>query len=401
MTEQPATNLDPARPLEGVIIVDLSRVLAGPFCTLILAQLGARVIKVEAQSQGDDARGFGPYVNGKSLYFSSVNHQKESIALDLKSAQGRIILDALLDRADVLVENFRPGALTRLGYSWETLRARWPRLVYAQVSGFGATGPKSGRAAYDIVAQAMGGIMSVTGHEGDEPVRVGVSMADMVAGMYTVIGILAAMVKRQRTGAGSHVDVSMLDCQVAMLEAELTSFLTANRQPRRLGSRHPNIAPFQAFRTQDSHVVIAAGNDALFGKLCAACSLATLSSDARFASNSLRVENVEALQQVIEGALAEQTTEFWLTQLESAGVPAAPVNTAREVVADPQVQARNMIRQISDPQIGKLFVAGSPIKFAGVPDPVALKAPPALDEDRDAILRWAGVAETVVQKVRN
>ena len=257
-------------PLSGVTVIDLTRVLAGPYCTLVLADLGARVIKVETPGGGDDSRTFGPFIEGKSAYFMSINRGKESISLNLKEDGDRAVFEDLLAGADVVVENFRAGTMERLGYGWEALHARFPRLIYAACSGFGHTGPYAGRPAYDVVVQAMGGIMSLTGQPGGPPARVGSSVGDIVAGLFTAIGINGALYRRTTTGEGMKLDVSMLDCQVAILENALARYFASGEVPGPLGTRHPSIAPFQAYATADGHVVISAGNDALFATLCAA-----------------------------------------------------------------------------------------------------------------------------------
>jgi CoA:oxalate CoA-transferase len=376
------------RPLAGVTVVDLTRVLAGPFCTLVLAQLGARIVKVESPSGGDDARGFGPMVRGKSLYFSAVNYDKESIALDLKAPADRAVLEEMLGLADVLVENFRPGTMERLGYGWEALHARFPRLVYGAVSGFGHTGPLARRPAYDMVVQGMGGIMSVTGHPSGPPTRVGVSVGDLVAGLYLATGIAAALVERGRTGAGVKVDVAMLDCQVAFLEEALAAYFGTGEVARPLGDRHARIAPFGVFDTADGHVVIAAGNDRMFAELCAAIGRPELAADLRYATNELRRENVVALRADLEQTLRTRPTADWLGVLEAASVACGPVNDVADVARHPQVAAREMILRIADPILGELCVAGSPIKIAGRDEPRAHRAPPELDADRDRVLAW-------------
>ena len=289
----------PDGPLHGLTIIDLSRVLAGPYATMVLADLGARVIKVERPDGGDDSRAIGPFKDGKSAYFTSINRGKESIALDLKAAEDREIFEALLERADVLVENYRPGTMEKLGYGWPALHERFPRLIYAAASGFGHTGPDSKKAAYDMVVQAMGGIMSVTGHPGGPPTRVGTSIGDITAGLFTVIGILSAVHDRLRTGEGRFVDVAMLDGQIAILENAIARYAVTGEAPGPLGARHPSITPFAAFRCRDAHIVIAAGNDALFRALCEALKLPALTEDERFATNGQRSENAEALQTLL------------------------------------------------------------------------------------------------------
>lgn len=367
-------------------MVDLTRVLAGPFCTMVLSDLGARVIKVEAPGRGDDARRIGPFVDGRSAYFMSLNRGKESIALDLQDAADRRVFEKLLDRADVLAENFRPGALERLGYAWEDLHGRHPRLILASTSGFGQTGPYAGRPAYDVVVQAMGGIMSLTGHPGGPPTRVGSSIGDITAGLFTAIGVLAALHERGRGGVGTRVDVAMLDAQVATLENAVARYVATGEVPGPLGSRHPSIAPFEALETKRGHVVVAAGNDALFAKLCDALGRPDLARDPRFASNDDRTRNVDALTPLLEAALASRTAPEWLEILEAAGVPCGPVNDVAALLDDPQVAARNMIVALDDPEAGGMKVAGNPIKLSGVADPATRGAAPELDADRERIL---------------
>ena len=367
-------------------MVDLTRVLAGPFCTMVLSDLGARVIKVEAPGRGDDARRIGPFVDGRSAYFMSLNRGKESIALDLENAADRRVFEKLLDRADVLAENFRPGALERLGYAWEDLHGRHPRLILASTSGFGQTGPYAGRPAYDVVVQAMGGIMSLTGHPGGPPTRVGSSIGDITAGLFTAIGVLAALHERGRGGVGTRVDVAMLDAQVATLENAVARYVATGEVPGPLGSRHPSIAPFEALETKRGYVVVAAGNDSLFAKLCDALGRPDLARDPRFASNDDRTRNVDALTPLLEAALASRTAPEWLEILEAAGVPCGPVNDVAALLDDPQVAARNMIVALDDPEAGGMKVAGNPIKLSGVADPATRGAAPELDADRERIL---------------
>ena len=382
------TASDP-RPLAGVTVIDLTRVLAGPYCTLVLANLGARVIKVERPPHGDDARGIGPFVGGKSLYFAALNHGKESIALDLRQPEDRTVFEKLLAAADVVVENYRPGVLARLGYGWEALHRRWPRLIVAAASGFGQTGPLRERPAFDMVAQAMGGIMSLTGYPDGPPARVGISIGDIAAGLFLAIGVVSALHARDQSGAGTMVDVAMLDCQLAILENALTTHLVTGALPGRLGTRHPNIAPFQAFEAADGRdIVVCAGHNPQFANLCQAIGRPDLAADPRFRSPDARRRHVEALQVEIGGALRSRTAAEWLERLERAGVPCAPVNSVADAARTPQVAARHMIVEIEDPTIGRLPVAGNPIKLAGVPEPESRRPPPDLDADRTAILAW-------------
>lgn len=375
-----------ARPLEGITIVDLTRVLAGPYCTMILAQLGARIIKVEMPGTGDDSRAFGPFVGGKSLYFSSLNYDKQSIALNLKNADDRQTLEGLLEIADVVVENFRPGTMEKLGFGWASLHERFPNLIYGAASGFGDSGPYSKEAAYDMVVQGLGGIMSMTGQPGAPPTRVGVSIGDLTAGLYLTIGVLGALYKRAQGGGAVKVDVAMLDCQLAMLEDALAAYLSTGEIARPLGSRHPEIAPFQVYSTADNYLVIAAGNDRLFSLMAKAMNRPDLLENPKYKTNALRHENVDWLQKDMESTLKQKTTREWIEILGTAGVPSGPVNNVADVTKDPQVAARNMILSIADPKIGKLHVAGNPIKLSGVAEPKTHTAPPEIDGDREAIL---------------
>ena len=380
----------PGGPLDGVTVIDLTRVLAGPYCTLVLADLGARVIKVETPGGGDDSRTFGPFVRGKSAYFMSINRGKESIVLDLKDEAGRAAFEDLLAGADVLVENFRAGTMERLGYGWEALHPRFPRLIYAACSGFGHTGPYAGRPAYDVVVQAMGGIMSLTGQPGGPPARVGSSVGDIVAGLFTAIGVNGALYRRTLTGEGMKLDVSMLDCQVAILENALARYFASGEVPGPLGTRHPSITPFQAYATADGHVVISAGNNALFARLCAALARPALAEDPRFADNAARNANIDALEAEFEAILTTQPTAHWLALLEEAGVPCAPINRVDDVLADPQVAARNMVIRADDPVAGEVRMAGNPIKLSAYPDPEERPPAPELDEHGPLIAERGG-----------
>ncbi|MCU0890648.1 MAG: CoA transferase [Sandarakinorhabdus sp.] len=381
-------------PLSNLLVVDLSRVLAGPYATMVLADLGAQVIKVEHPDGGDDSRRFGPFINGHSAYFASINRGKRSIALNLKLAEDRRIFDALLERADVLVDNYRPGVLARLGYGQDVLAKRFPHLVHAAASGFGHSGPLSRKAAYDMVVQGMGGIMSITGTPDGPPVRVGTSIGDITAGLFTVIGILSALHDRSvtgpRNGGGQFVDVAMLDGQVAILENAITRFAATGESPGPLGSRHPSIAPFASFRCADKAITIAAGNDDLFTDLANAIGLDA--SDPRFATNEARSQNVDALTEAMEARLQTKSAAEWLTILDAAGVPSGPINDIAAMVAHPQVQARNMIIHTHLPDGTPVIAAGNPIKLSGHPDPAVRPPAPALDGDRDAILKALGLS---------
>lgn len=379
-------------PLAGVTVIDLTRVLAGPYCTMVLADMGARVIKVESPQGGDDSRHFGPFLNGKSAYFMSINRGKESIALNLKDDGDRTIFEALLAKADVVIENYRGGTMDKLGYSWEVLEERFPHLIYTAASGFGHTGPYKTRPAYDLVVQGMGGVMSLTGFPDGPPTRVGTAVGDITAGLFAAIGICGALHERNATGKGRKLDVSMLDCQVAILENAIARYAATGEVPGPLGTRHPSITPFDAFATKDGHVIVAAGNDNLFAKLCGVLERLDLLEDARFTSNDLRNRNVDALKACIEQTSLTRTTDDWLAAFEAAGVPCGPINSVDRVLADPQVQARNMVITVDDPTAGPLKMAGNPLKFSGVEDPATRPHAPDLDETRQRILDELGLA---------
>ena len=367
-------------PLSGVVIIDLSRVLAGPFCTMMLAELGARVIKVENPQGGDDARHFEPFHHGQSAYFLSLNRGKESIALDLKDDADRKVFLNLIRRGDVLVENFRPGTLGRLHLGYDDLRQENPRLIYAAISGFGHSGPWRHKPAYDLIVQALGGIMSITGRSGDPPTKAGTSIGDITGGLFTLAGITSALYHRERTGQGCKVDVSMLDGQIAILESAVERYVTSGKTPQPLGNRHPSIAPFEAFETADRPIIIAAGNDGLFKRLCQALGRADLAKDSRFAGNRARLHNIDALKSEMEIVLRLYPAAHWLGVPEKEGIPCSPINSVADAVEHPQVQARNMIVTAGD-----LRMAGNPIKFSAFPDPPSRKPAPALDADGEKI----------------
>ncbi|KAA0236496.1 MAG: Acetyl-CoA:oxalate CoA-transferase [Acidimicrobiales bacterium] len=370
----------PAGPLNGVTVVDLTRVLAGPFCTLVLADLGARVIKVERPGVGDDARHIGPFLpNGLSGYFASLNRGKESISIDLEDRADRQRFDDFLASADVLVENFKPGAMDRLGYSWEVIHARHPRLVYAGLSGFGRTGPLARQPAYDMVAQAMGGVMSITGPPGGPPTRVGSSIGDIAAGLYAAVGVISALHHRDESGEGMLVDVAMLDCQVALLENAIARFEISGQVPTPIGSRHPSITPFGAFEARDDLLVIAAGNNALFAKLSEAVGRPDLPSNSMFSDNASRTEHETELRAELERSLRTRDVAHWLGILQEAGIPCSPIHDVADVLAHPQVLARNMVVTIDGDDAEGLRVAGNPVKLSAFPDPMTRGPVPRLE----------------------
>ena len=374
-------------PLKDLLVVDLTRVLVGPYCTMILSDLGARVIKIEAPETGDDSRKFGPFIKDYSAYFMSLNRGKESIALNLKNEDDKKIFEKILSKADILVENFKPGTLEKWGFGWKQVSKKYPKLIYASASGFGQTGPLKELPAYDMVVQGMGGLMSVTGQPNSEPTRVGTSIGDITAGLFTAIGINAALYDRVKTGKGMYIDVSMLDCQIAILENAIARYLSKNEIPKPMGSRHPSIAPFEAFKTNDSYIIIAAGNDKLFENLCIALELDNLIKDERFKSNLSRSENMDNLKKILEDKLVKDTTNNWVKKLEKLKIPCGPIFNIKEAVENPQVQARNMIVKAYHKVIGDFKLAGNPIKMSAYKDESTRGNIPDLDEHREKILK--------------
>ena len=374
-------------PLKNLLVLDLTRVLVGPYCTMMLSDLGARVIKVEAPEVGDDSRNFGPFIEDYSAYFMSLNRGKESIALNLKNSDDKKIFDKILAKADILVENFKPGTLEKWGYGWKDVCEKYPKLIYASASGFGQTGPLKELPAYDMVVQGMGGSMSVTGQPNSEPTRVGTSIGDITAGLFTTIGINAALYDREKTGKGTFIDVSMLDCQIAILENAIARYLSKNEIPKPMGSRHPSIAPFEAFKTKDSHIIIAAGNDKLFEKLCNVLEISEIFNDEKFNTNSSRSKNIGELKVIIENKLSSKITTDWVSQMEKERIPCGPIYNIKEAVENPQVQSRNMIVKAYHKVIGDFKLAGNPIKMSSYKDETTRGDIPDLDEHREKILK--------------
>lgn len=375
-------------PLDGITVLDFSRVLAGPYCTMVLADLGARVIKIEKLGTGDDTRAFGPFVERESAYFMCFNRGKQSIALDLKSPRDRDLLERMLGMADVLVENFRPGVMERLGYGPQRLARTHPHLVYASISGFGHTGPFSELPGYDMVVQAMGGVMSLTGWPDGPPARVGTSFGDLSAALFAAVGIIASLYNRTRDAQGTRVDIGMLDCQAAMMETALARFDVEGKVPTRTGDSHPSLAPFETFAASDGRFVIAAGNDQLFMLMADALGHSEVALDPRFLSNDLRCINRPALVAAIEAITSQAPLAHWIERLNAAGVPCAPINTIDRLFEHPQLLARNMIVQVRGQAERAVRTAGNPIKLGTFPDAAPgtpLKAP-ALDEHREQIL---------------
>lgn len=363
------------KALEGIRVLDLSRVLAGPYSTMMLADFGADVIKIEAPKVGDDSRAFGPFVGKESAYFMSLNRNKRSITLNLKDSSHCDLFREMVEKADVVVENYRPGTMEKFGLGYDELKKINPKLVYAACSGFGHTGPYMDKPAYDIIVQAMGGIMSITGEEGGEPTRVGASVGDVTAGMFTAYGIMLALFHRERTGQGQKVDVGMLDCQVAILENAIARYVTSGVVPGPLGNRHPSITPFSAFTAKDGHIIVGAGNDRLWARLCTLLELPDMIEDPRFVNNGKRTENVKELMTVLNGVFKNKTINEWLELLEEAGLPCAPINTVDRIINDPQIEARNMIVEVEHPIAGSLKMPGVPVKLSETPGTVERYAP--------------------------
>ena len=374
------------QPLRGVRVLDLTRVLAGPFCTMNLADLGAEVIKIEVPGRGDDSRSFAPVMpSGDSGYFYSVNRGKRSVTLDLRTDDGAKVFLELAAKSDVVVENFSPGTMDRFKVGYAQLKAANPKIILCSISGFGQTGPMTSAPAYDIVAQALGGTMSITGNPGGEPVRCGVSVGDLSAALYGVIAIMSALRVRDRDGVGNHVDIAMLDCQVAMLEDALARYSVSGKIPGRIGTRHPSITPFQQFRAADDYFVMGAGNEAIWLRFCDAIAMPQLKDDPRFLTNADRTANHPALETILARVFATHPRDHWLRLLSDASVPCAPIANVEEVTRDPHLAARNMILHADHPEFDGLIVPGSPLKSAGDTDIPSTRAP-RLGESTDEVL---------------
>jgi formyl-CoA transferase/CoA:oxalate CoA-transferase len=370
-------------PLDGITVLDLTRVLSGPYCTMMLGDLGARVIKVEQPGKGDDTRAWGPpFLDRESAYFLSINRNKESVTLDFKKPSGRSVLDRLLGKCDVLVENFRPGTLDKLGLDYASLKERYPRLVYCSISGFGHTGPRRKEAGYDAVMQGEGGLMSITGNADGPAFRLGVAIADIVTGMFAAQGVTSALFARERTGLGQNVDIAMLDSVVALLTYQAGIYFATGSVPARLGNRHPTIVPYETFRAADGDFVLAVGNDDQWRRFC---TVAGLPDEERFATNRQRVIHYATLKPLLDQRLAEEPRQHWIDRLKAAGVPCGSVRDLHEVFTDPQVIERGMLAELEHSVLGVLKQVGSPLKFSETPGSLRLP-PPVLGQHTDAIL---------------
>jgi formyl-CoA transferase/CoA:oxalate CoA-transferase len=374
-------------PLAGVTIVDLSRVLSGPYCTMLAADMGARVIKIESPAHGDDTRAWGPpFLEGESAYYLSVNRNKESVAIDLRSAEGRGIVASLIARADVVVENFRPGTLSRGGLDYASIASRFPSIVYVSVSGFGQQGPRRDEPGYDAVAQAEGGLMSITGAPDGPAVRLGVAVADIATGMFAFQGMLLALIARGRTGRGQLVDVSLLDSVAALLTYQATKYLATGEVPSRTANRHMTIAPYDTFDAADGVLVLAVGNDTQWQRLCETLQLVALGTDERFRTNAGRVVHYDPLRTGLADVFSRHELGPLVDRLRAAGVPCGAVRSIDEAMADPQIAARAMIEAIDHPTIGRLSLLGVPVKLSMTPGAVRTP-PPRLGEHTAAVLR--------------
>jgi crotonobetainyl-CoA:carnitine CoA-transferase CaiB-like acyl-CoA transferase len=385
-------------PLTGIRVLDLTRVLAGPWCTQNLADLGAEVIKIERPGSGDDTRGWGPpYLKDadgndttEAAYYLSANRNKLSVALDIASPRGAELVRELATQSDILVENFKVGGLRKYGLDYESLSKVNPRLIYCSITGFGQTGPYATRPGYDFMIQGMGGLMSITGERDDAPgggpQKAGVAVADLMTGMYSAVGILSALFERERSGLGQHLDMALLDCQVAMMANQNLNYMTSGEAPRRAGNAHQNLVPYQVFAVNDGHMIVAVGNDSQFRAYCRVIGLPELADDPRFATNPGRVVNREALVPILVERMAQGARDHWLAELERAGVPAGPINTLDQVYEDPQVQFRQMRRELPHPAAGVVPIAASPLRFSGSPVEYR-RAPPMLGEHTEQVLR--------------
>ena len=391
-----------AGPLEGITILDLTWVLSGPYGAMILCDLGAEVIKVERPPHGDLARTTGPHINGVSGYFMSINRGKKSLSIDLSKEEGKELFLRLVEKADVVMENFTPGAMDGLGLGYDALRVRNPRIIYSATSGFGQTGPDRLRPALDVVVQGMGGVMSITGHPGGPPTRPGLSLGDIAAGLFTAVGILAALQERERSGQGQMVDISMLDCQIAILENAFMRYFATGIEPGPIGTRHPLATPFQAFPTKDGYLVLAlwGGAENQWEMLCALLGTPELIYDDRFATNADRTENHAELEPILNEAMRKRPTQEWLDEFTKIGIPCGPLNTISQAAEHPQVRAREMLVEVEHPVAGTLPLANTPVRLSRTPG--GIKGPsPAIGQHSDEVLReLLGIESAELERLR-
>ncbi|MFH1639657.1 MAG: CoA transferase [Chloroflexota bacterium] len=375
-----------SKPLEGIGVVDLTRVLSGPYCTMMLADMGADVIKIEIPGKGDDTRQWGPpFINGESAYFLSINRNKKSLTLDLSKKEGKETLRALIAKNDVVVENFRNGVMGRLGFGYDEIKKINPRAIHCAISGFGRTGPDADRPGYDVMVQAEGGVMSLTGEPDGLPMKVGVSEADITAGLLALNGILLALIARGKSGRGQFVDIGMLDGQVAILTYQAGIYFATGESPPRLGSKHPTIAPYEPVLTKDGYIILAVGNDSLWQRFCKLVKREGLITDERFATNAQRVSNHDVLLKIVEEIMQAHGKKEWLELLKENGVPCGDIRSVKEVCTYPHVLAREMVVELSHPTAGNIKVTGVPIKLSATPGAVETP-PPTLGQHNEEIL---------------
>lgn len=387
------------KPVDDVFVLDLSRVLSGPVCTMLLGDMGAEVVKVEPPPAGDDSRLWGPpFIGGISTYFLSINRNKQSLGLNLKSDAGIEILWKLVDQADVLVENFRPGVLEKLGFGYEKVAKRNARLVYCSISGFGQTGPYRNRPGYDVIAQGESGIMDLTGYPDRPPVKMGASLADIVTGLYAFQGVLLALLARQRTGKGQYIDISLLDCMVSTLAYQALIYFATGTSPKRMGTRHPSIVPYECFEVKDGFVNIAVTNQKQWTNFCVALGFPQIASDPRFEKMSERLTHYDELKPIIDDALSRLTRSEVIRRLDEVGIPAGPVNTVAETLEDRQVKAREMVAELTHPEYGPLKLLGIPIKLSDTPGQLET-APPRFGEHNRAILGQLGYTSGTIAEL--